>query len=211
MFAAVHLAVGLAIVAHIEANEAAGLRLMHAAKTELAESPKAPAISLSEAAGGTATFDLCGMLDLFSPSENILIFANPAPFLMTAWRNPCAPGWSVSGKLVGNGWPKPSFTQFARERSVDIVFLLVVAVQWMLIGGFPLRSHRGLWGDPATQITACTVAAGALSFVPNVESFCTLPMFYALAAWFWWLSLIVAKVFRSMLSFAKGWRLRHAE
>jgi hypothetical protein len=211
VFAAIHLAVGLAVVAQIEADEMTGLRSMHAAEPELVESPKAAAVSSGRAVDGAAFFDLCGMLDLFSPSETVLNFANPAPFLITGWRNPCAPAWSVSGMLVGADWPKPSFAQFEKERKVDAIFLLVVALQWLLIGGFPLRPHRGLWRDPATHVTACTVAAGVLSFVPNVESLSTAPMLYALAAWVWWFAFFVAKLFRSMLGFAKNWRLRHAE
>jgi hypothetical protein len=43
------------------------------------------------------------MLDLFSPSESIVVSDNPSAFLVAGWRNPCAPRWSISRKLVGNG------------------------------------------------------------------------------------------------------------
>lgn len=210
-FAAVHLTVGLTMVAVIEANEIAELRSMHAQDTPIAEVPKDAAASPSAPSSDAPTFDMCGMLDLFSPSETILDFANPVPFLSTGWRNPCAPRWSVSGMLVDTDWPKPSFTQFAKEQKVYAIFLLLISFQWLLIGGFPLRPRHGLWGDPATRITACTVVAGALSFVPHVESFCTLPMLYAFAAWIWWLWLIIAKLFRSTLDHVKSWRLAHAK
>jgi len=210
-FAAVHLAVVLPMVAVIERNEATELRAMHEQYTQVAEAPKDAIFPASKANDDAPTFDLCGLTDTFSPNENILILANPAPFLVTAWRNPYPPRWSISGVLVGTVWSKPSFAQFAKERRVDTIFLLLIGVQWLLIGGFPLRPDLGLWRDPATKITACTIVAVALSFIPNIESFCTLPMFYALAAWVWLLALVAAKLFRSMLGIAKDWRPGHAD
>lgn len=207
VFAAVHLAVVLPMVAVIEVNEAAELRLMRAQDAPVAEAPKVATVPASEASDDAPTFDLCGVLDIYSPNENILTLANPAAFLIAAWRLPCPPRWSFSGMLVGTVWSKPSFAQFAKERKVDAIFLLLIAVQWLLIGGFPLRPHRGLWGDPATHITACTVLACALSFVPSIESFCTLPMLYAPAVWIWWLWLVVAKLLRSTAGYSRSWRL----
>ena len=211
LFAAVHLAVVLPMVAVMEVNEAAELRLMRDQNPQEADPPTKAPIPASEASGEIMTFNLCSVTDVYSPNEKILVIADPAPVLVTQWRYPCPPQWSVAGMLVGTVWSRPSFTQFAKEQKVDAIFLLLIGIQWTLIGSFPLRPHRGLWGDPATHITFCTVVAGALSFVPNIESFSTLPMFYALAAWVWWLSLIVAKLFRSMLGFAKSWRLGHAK
>jgi len=199
-FAFVHLSVALPMVAGIEANEANGLRLMHAQESPSGRS-KPLAVSAGEASNGAPDFSPCGMIDTFSPSENILIFANPGAFLVTDWRSPCARRWSVSGMLISDGWPKASWALFAKGQRVDAIFIALMAIQWLLIGVFPLRPHCGLWGDPATHITICTVAAGALSFIPNIESFCNFPMLYAAAAWVWWLYLLGS----TLLS--RTWRL----
>jgi hypothetical protein len=209
LFAAVHLTVVLPIVVSLEIDDAAMLRRQHE-RFKLPAVP-VPAASASEPAADTDSIDMCSLIDQYSPREDIVGIANPFAISVTEWRAFCPPRWSISGMLISNAWAPLTSARFAKERIVDVIFVLLIAVQWLLIGGFPLRPHRELWGDPATQITACTVAAGVLSFVPNVEQFCTLPMFYALAAWFWWLSLVATKLFRSMLGFAKGWRLRHAE
>jgi hypothetical protein len=194
------------MVVSLKMDEAPMLRRQQAQSERPAPSP-AEVVPASKASDDDVTLDMCSLTDQYSPREKIAGIADPVAISIAGWRALCPPRWSVAGILISTMWVSPTAAQFAKERIVDVIFLLLIAVQWLLVGGFPLRPHRGLWGDPATHITACTVAAGALSLVPNIESFCTLPMLYAFTAWFWWLSLLIRSGARSGLNWIAARRL----
>ena len=206
-FAAVHMAVVLTVAVSLESDETAMLGRQHAQNQRAADPTPAAVVPASKDSDDTITLDMCSLTDPYSPREEIVGIANPFVSLITEWRAPCPPRWSVAGMLISTAWAPLTPARFAKERIVDAIFILLIAGQWLLIGGFPLRPNRGLWGDPATHITFCTAAAGALSFAPNIESFCTFPMLYAFAAWFWWLGLLIWSVARSGVHWVVARRL----
>jgi hypothetical protein len=146
------------------------------------------------------------MTGQYSPREEIILIANLLSTFISEWRDPCPRRRSISGMLISAVWAPPTPASFAKQQIVDAIFLLFVALQWLLTGGFPLRPHLGLRRDPAFFITAFTVAAAALSLIPQISSFTTIPSFFALVAWLWWLSLLAWKLLRSGWNWIAGRR-----
>ena len=146
------------------------------------------------------------MTDVYSPHEEMILTANPIAAVITEWRDPCPPRWTVSGMLISTVWTPPTPASFAKQQIVDAIFLLLVSIQWLLIGGFPLRPHLGLRRDPAFFVTAFTVAAAALSLIPQIGSFATIPSLFAFIAWLYWLALLAWKLLRSAIKWVSGMR-----
>ena len=100
--------------------------------------------------------------------------------------------WSISGMLLrAPFWQTPPP---GKHRLVDCIFPACIALQWLLIGSYPLRPQSPLREDPAAQITALTAAAAALSLIPGSGSFATFPSIFALIAWLWWLAILAWKL-----------------
>jgi len=115
---------------------------------------------------------------------------------LTAWRMPCPPRWSISGMLLGANLEHPTPARLAKQQGVDAVLLLLIATQWLLVGGFPPLPHEKLRRDPLTLITICTAAAGASSFLPQVDLLAGLFMIVAEFTWLYWLALLAWKLLR---------------
>ena len=195
-FAAVHVAVALPIVASLEAGDAAMLRDHYSQITPPSSKPVALTSGTETSVDTVLDFSICGMIDEFSPRERIIVMANlPAAFL-TAWRMPCPPRWSVSGMLLGVTWERLTPARQVKQRGVDAILLLLIAIQWLLIGGFPVRPHEKLRRDPATLITICTAAAGALSFLPQMNLLSELFLVVVPFTWLYWLALLAWKLLR---------------
>lgn len=150
--------------------------------------------------GDTLTLNPCdgGFIDgTTAPQEIIAGAANLPVALMTGWHEPCTASPQltsiVEGRLGGR----------TRKSEFWIVFILcaMAAIQWFLVGGFPLIQPRRWWWEPGAFITLCTAAAFVLVLIPGVRDLSKVPSFFALFAWLYWFGLLVWKVLRS------GWRL----
>ncbi|MGA2850301.1 MAG: hypothetical protein ABSE46_15000 [Terracidiphilus sp.] len=92
----------------------------------------------------------------------------------------------------------------AAQRRIDAGFGFLIALQWFLLGAFPLVRHphwRRWWGEPGTFITVCAVLGGLLALIPGVDTIARLPALVAMLAWFWWLGLLAWTLVRA------AWRL----
>jgi len=131
------------------------------------------------------------------PQAMISGFANLPVTMLTGWHTPCRFTISPLDSVIEK--------RFHRTRITEVVILTIicvlVAVQWFLVGGFPLVRPRHWWWEPGAFITLCTLTAFMLELIPGVREFSELPMFFAVLAWFWWFGLLVWKSVRS------GWRL----
>ncbi len=196
-FAAIHLAVAFAIVASLEATDAAMVRehVSHIA-SRTHRPPESSATILRVAQDTAPDFSLCGLIDQTSPAERVLTIANPPAVFLTAWRMPCPPRWSAAGMLLGTGWDRLTPATLPRLRAVDGILLILIAAQWLLVGGFPLRPQQNLRRDPAAIITFCTVLSGALSFLPQFDWLSGVPMLVAAVAWLFWLAPLSWKILR---------------
>jgi hypothetical protein len=86
------------------------------------------------------------------------------------------------------------------QRRADVAMILLIALQWFLLGGFPLIKPSRWWAEPGIIITAGTVLSGLLVLIPKNE-LASVPMLLAWFAWPWWFGLPVWKTVRA------GWRL----
>jgi len=93
------------------------------------------------------------------------------------------------------------------QRKIDAGLCLFIAMQWFLIGGFPLVRSRKWWADPGSFMTACAVLAGAVALIPVVDGFARLPASIAGLAWLWWFGLLIWKMIQFAWRMATAWRV----
>ncbi|MGA3373657.1 MAG: hypothetical protein ABSC48_18060 [Terracidiphilus sp.] len=165
-----------------------------------------PSQANSEQAEQTVSFIPvpCSMWVHYSVQETVLQSADLPSVALAGWGGDCPPRWSLAGRLREKmTWP-PTPLWMETQRKIDAGLCLFIAIQWFLIGGFPLVRTQKWWANPGSFITACAVLAGAIALIPVVDTFARLPALIAMLAWFWWFGLLVWKA----LQF--GWRMTTA-
>jgi len=124
--------------------------------------------------GETVSFSPCGLWRHIGWQERIIVFGELPAAALSQWGEPCPPIWSLAG-LVGVGWPNHDSRRKEVEFSIGLCGL--IALQWILVGGFPLiHPHRWFW-EPGALITLCTCTGILASFAPFL--------------WLFWLALLV--------------------
>jgi len=213
LLAGIHLAVALPMVWMMEARDEKAMRdeeenIMEAAREAVAKPPEpvkpAPAPADPSQTEVTFSVNACDMWVHYLPQEVVVQAADMPADLLAGWEDICPPAWSLAGRLRGNRmWPPtPSWT--AAQRRIDAGLGLLIALQWFLMGAFPLvrtPSWRRWWSEPGTFITVCAVPAGLLALIPAVDTVARLFALPAIFAWFWWFGLLVWKLIRA------AWRL----
>jgi len=131
------------------------------------------------------------------PQAMISGLANLPVMLLTGWHTPCRFTISPLDSVIEK--------RFHRTRISEVMILTIlcalVAVQWFLVGGFPLIRPRRWWWEPGAFITLCTLSAYVLVLIPIIEALAKIPAYFAGLAWLWWFGLLVWKTLRS------GWLL----
>ena len=141
--------------------------------------------------GQAVGFDPCAMWADYSAVEQVAWFANLPAMAVSGWGQLCPPRWTLAGRLnVGYSW-FPSPATIPSHREVDWGFGLLIAVQWILVGAFPLTHPKRWWAEPGAFITCCTVIALELVLIRPIEGLARLPALVAALAWFWWFGLLV--------------------
>jgi hypothetical protein len=210
LLAGIHLAVALPMIWIMEARDQKAMRdedenSAEAAREAAAKPPEpvkpVPAPASSEQGEETVTFspNSCGMWVDY-PLQVVVVQGADMPALALAgWEMDCPPGWSIAGRLRGNmKWP-PTPSWMATQRRIDEGLGFLIALQWFLIGAFPLvriPSWRKWWGEPGTFITLCAVLAGLLALFPAVEGAARPPALLGMLAWYWWFGLLVWTLIR---------------
>ena len=166
-----------------------------------------PAQADAEQSGETVTFTPCGMW-IHYPAQVVVVQAVGTPSLALAgWEDDCPPHWSLAGRLRGKmTWP-PTPLWMETQRKIDAGLCLFIAIQWFLVGGFPLARTQKWWADPWAFITACAVLAGAIALIPAVDGFARLPALIAMLAWLWWFGLLVWRTLQSGWRMTTAWRV----
>jgi len=172
-------------------HHAPGIRLFD----ELARRPSSPT------GEQTIFLDPCTAIVDYPRSEQALRFANIPAAILTGWRFACPASWSLAGVLHLNYLWAPTAPEMAARRRVDLCFLILIPLQWFLVGGFPLRRARKLWGKPGMLTTACTVVAAAFALIPTTDGLSGIPALVAAFGWLWWFGLLIWRTLRG------GWRL----
>lgn len=154
----------------------------------------------------TVSFDPCGMW-VHYPVQVVVVQAADMPSLALAgWEDACPPYWSIAGRLRGKmTWP-PTPLWMETQRKIDASLCLFIAVQWFLIGAFPLGRTQEWWADPGSFVTVCAVLAGGVAVIPVVDGIAKLPALIAMLAWFWWFGLLVWRILQFGWKLAIGWR-----
>jgi len=127
--------------------------------------------------GETVSFSPCGMWYHMSLQQRIIVMGELPAAAVSRWGEPCPPVWSLAGWL-GAGWP----TTDSRRNEVlsSIGLCSLIALQWILVGGFPLIHPRSWFWEPGALITICTCTGILASFAPLI--------------WLFWFILLVWKL-----------------
>jgi hypothetical protein len=95
-------------------------------------------------------------------------------------------------------------TRFHRTRGSEVLILAIlcvlVAIEWLFVGGFPLMQPRHWWLEPGAFITICTLMGTALATIPHVAHLSVIPATMAACAWIWWFGLLIWRAVQF------GWR-----
>ena len=169
-----------------------------------------PAPTNSEQAEEAVTFDLCGSLVNYPVQVFVMQAADMPSVVLAGWENVCPPHWSLAGRLrqkptwqITPLWMEP-------QRKIDAGLCLFIAMQWFLVGGFPLVRTKKWRAEPGSFITTCAVLAGAIALIPVVDGFAKLPALIAMLAWLWWFSLLVWRTLQFGWRMTTAWRVHRS-
>jgi len=199
LLAGIHLAVAVPLIVMHEMQDEAFMREHYVSKAPQPAKSVSGTTSLDDE-GVTVGFDPCKMFIDYSTRHLVEQSLEPFAVALSGWQQVCPPRWSIAGKLkINYDWVQAPSTIPAR-RKVGLGFGLLIAVQWILVGGLPLIQPKRWWAEPGAFITCCTVIAFGLVLIRPIEEFARLPVLLAVLAWFWWFGLLVWKGIRF------GWR-----
>ena len=131
---------------------------------------------------GTVPFNPCdgGIVDGPMPTEEKIVgFANLPIALLTGWHQPCTSPSRLTAMVEGN----PARPTHGSEIAVSPILCVLVFIQWLLVGGFPVVKPKQWWLEPGAFITACTLMSVALMVVPGFHAVSYVPMLLAVLAW----------------------------
>ena len=216
LLAGINLAVAVPMILIMEARDQKSALTQEEimAKASVMDAPKPPdppTPELYETSSEQTTspeqavgFDPCEMWGHY-PVQVVVVQAVGMPSVVLAgWEDPCPSHWSLAGRLRGKRtWP-PTPLWMETQRKIDTGLCLIIAMQWFLMGGFPLVRSQKWWADPGSFITGCAVVAGAVALIPGVDEIARLPASIAMLAFLWWFGLLVWRT----LQF--GWRMSTA-
>lgn len=141
----------------------------------------------------TVSFNPCGLWGHISTQVSVVQWGNLPSFVLTQWRVACPPRWSLASRLgVGNDGLLSDHNVRAMRR-VDVALCVCIAVQWFLIGSFPLIKARRWWSEPGAFITLCASIGSGIALIPAVEGLGRLPAIFAFFAWLWYFALLLRK------------------
>jgi hypothetical protein len=125
--------------------------------------------------GETVSFSPCGMWRHIPWQERVIVFGELPVAAFSQWGELCPPVWSLAG-LVGVGWPNRDSRR--KELVFSICLCSLIALQWILVGGFPLIHPRKWYWEPGALITICTATGILAGFAPFIWLF-----WFVLLAW----------------------------
>lgn len=219
LLAAINLAVAVPMILMMEARdqEYALTQEEIMAKTAMKDAPRPPEPptpepnkASPEQAEETVAFDPCIMWGGRYPVQVVVVQAADMPSVALAgWEDDCPAHWSLAGRLRRKAtWP-PTPLWMETQRKIDAGLCLFIAVQWFLMGGFPLVRTQKWWAEPGSFITSCAVLAGAIALIPAVDAFARLPALIAMLALLGWFGLLVWKMLHFGWRATTAWRVPH--
>jgi hypothetical protein len=216
LLAAINLAVAIPMILMMEARdfEYALTAEEIMAKAAIKDPPRPPEpstpephLASPELSEETVSFDPCRMWVHYPAQVVVLQGADMPSVALAGWDDDCPAHWSLAKGLRGKmTWP-PTPLWIETQHMIDVGLSLFIAVQWFLIGAFPLGRTQKWWADPGSFITACAVLAGAMAMIPAVDGAARLPARIAMLAWLWWFGLLSWKALQLGWRMATSWRV----
>lgn len=139
----------------------------------------------------TVSFSPCGMWRRIPNQDSVVQMGNLPAFIVSQWRMDCPPRWSIARMMGVSDAGLLSDGNFAAMRRVDVALCFLIAIQWFLVGGFPLIRSKRWWGEPGAFITACTAVGSGIALIPVVEGLARWPALIAFYGWLWWFGLLL--------------------
>jgi hypothetical protein len=220
MLVGINLVLAMPLILMMEARDAQWLRehkenlvllAREAAARDAVLKEKTPARVDAAQEEESVSFNYEGLLVSYPVQVEVVRFGNFPASALTGWRLFCRPKWSLSGIMQGQVMTAPTDADLSLQRRVDIGLCLLIVIQWLLVGGFPLgRPQKRWWREAGIIITACTVVATCLVLIPAVEKVARLPDLLAGVAWLWWFCLLAWTTLRFAWRRAAGWLTRQS-
>ncbi len=195
LLAGIHLAVAVPLIVMHEVQDEASMREYYTSPASQPTKSVSGTTSLNDD-GVTAALDPCTWTFDYSTRYLVEELLEPFADALSGWQRVCPPRWSLAGRLKLNyDWLQAPSTIPAR-REVGLGFALLIAVQWILVGGFPLKRPKRWWAEPGAFITCCTVIAFILVLIRPMDELARIPVLLAALSWLWWISLLLWTVAR---------------
>lgn len=195
IFAGINVLLAVPLIIWAEIRDAVYVREQFAligSKTEKISSP-IPSLSADPKAEGVS-LDMCSAWIRYPRQIEIVRFTNMPASAFVGWRLVCPERWTLSGLLHADHFSPLTPSRLVAQKNVDVAFFLLIGLQWIFVGGLPLRHTRRWWAEPGLFITICGGTAAAVVFIPFMSGLASLLVLFAASAWLWWfgLSLIAA-------------------
>lgn len=155
LLAAINLAVALPMILMIEARDQKEAlpqeEIMAKTAMNVAPSPpEPPTPELHETSSEKPTnseqavgFDPCEMWGHYPVQVAVVQAVGMPSVVLAGWEDPCPSHWSLAGRLRGKRTWTPTPLWMETQRKIDTGLCLIIAMQWFLMGGFPLvRSQK---------------------------------------------------------------------
>ena len=149
---------------------------------------------------------ICEEWRSISWQEKVLTTSELPAMVVSGWNSDCPARWTTAG-LIGIDMKHHSRSN---KLASSAALLLLIAIQWIFVGGHPLVEPRRWWLEPGAFNTACTLIACVfgmiatmldheiLSIVFGVPAFEALLL--AFFTWIAWLALLLWAILKS------GWK-----
>jgi hypothetical protein len=188
-----------------ESTSSVGTALLHSVRSDAATKPR----RVDAQEGQAVEFDPCLMWGHNPPQVDVVVTGNyPAEFL-AQWQIECPSAWSIEGRIMGTRRTPLTRVGLVLRRRADLAFLALIAVEWLLIGAFPLRQAARFYGEPGSFITACTLLGSALALIRPIDGLARLPALIAACAWLLWFGFLLWVLIR--FAFRKLAKLRRPQ
>ena len=118
--------------------------------------PESMALRLATFQEEQTGFSPCSLWESISLQRRIITLAEIPAAMISGWREACPARWTLAG-MVGAGWPHDTR---AKEAKASVGLSAPIALQWLILGGFPMVRPRRWWQEPGALITLC-ISIGA--------------------------------------------------
>ena len=165
----------------------------------------------------TITFNPCADDGVWygevSPLIRIAGMANLPVALLTGWHEPCrspSPLDSMGERFLSSMVVRPFHRTRSSETLIVGILCLLVAVEWLFVGGIPLMRPRRWWLEPGVFVTIFTLLCAALATIPHEANLAGNLTLISACAWLWWFGLLVWKTLQFGWRMASAWRVSHS-